>query len=263
MELLRKWHCSCLALLVLCIFTPFEARVLKTVSHHQGTLSQYNHTIAVILAQYASAVYTSDLDALIAWNCSRCDGLTKDFVMAELIVDVENCLQALVGVAEDLGAIVIAIRGTQENSIRNWLDDLFFRLSDLNYPGMSGALVHRGFYYAYHNTSLRPQILKAVRRIHKMNDQLSIMVTGHSMGGAISAFCALDLTVNYGAKDIHVVTFGQPRVGNAEFASQYSSLVPNTIRATHGNDIVPHLPPYCSIFTHRSYHHFPLEEIRH
>eukprot|EP00250_Pteridium_aquilinum_P010959 c19747_g2_i1 orf=51-536(+) len=115
---------------------------------------RYNHTLAQILVEYASAVYVNDLDSLIAWNCSRCDGLTKGFVLVELIVDVEHCLQAFVGVAEDLDAIVIAFRGTQENSIQNWMEDLYFKQLDLKYPGVSGAMVHRGFYTAYHNTTL-------------------------------------------------------------------------------------------------------------
>ncbi|CAI9283269.1 unnamed protein product [Lactuca saligna] len=48
----------------------------------------YNHTLATILVEYASA----------------------GFEVLELIVDVENCLQAFVGVADDLDAIVIAFR---------------------------------------------------------------------------------------------------------------------------------------------------------
>ncbi|GJY26512.1 uncharacterized Rho GTPase-activating protein isoform X1, partial [Tanacetum coccineum] len=36
-----------------------------------------------------------------------------------------NYLQAFVGVADDLNAIVIAFRGTQETSIHNWIEDLF------------------------------------------------------------------------------------------------------------------------------------------
>lgn len=55
------------------------------------------------------------------------------------------------------------------------------------------------------------------------------------------------------------MTFGQPRVGNAAFASYYSQLVPNTIRVTNDHDIVPHLPPYYRYFPQKTYHHFPRE----
>lgn len=57
------------------------------------------------------------------------------------------------------------------------------------------------------------------------------------------------------------MTFGQPRIGNAVFASYYSEVVPDTIRVTHGHDIVPHLPPYYYYFPQKTYHHFPREVI--
>uniref|UniRef100_A0A453HVW4 Uncharacterized protein n=1 Tax=Aegilops tauschii subsp. strangulata TaxID=200361 RepID=A0A453HVW4_AEGTS len=53
----------------------------------------YNSTLAHILVEYASAVYTSDLTSLLKWTCPRCEGHTKGFQMIEIIVDVEKCLQ--------------------------------------------------------------------------------------------------------------------------------------------------------------------------
>lgn len=55
--------------------------------------------------------------------------------------------------------------------------------------------MHHGFYSAYHNTTMRPGILNAVKRSKETYGDLKIIVTGHSMGGAMAAFCALDLTV--------------------------------------------------------------------
>ncbi|KAK8703959.1 hypothetical protein V6N13_047597 [Hibiscus sabdariffa] len=204
-------------------------------------------------------VYISDLTELFTWTCERCNGLTKGFEIIELVVDIENCLQAFVGVAKDLNAIVIAFRGTQEHSIQNWIEDLFWKQLDLNYPGMPDAMVHHGFYTAYHNTTIRHGILHAVKEAREFYGDLDIIVTGHSMGGAMASFCALDLTVNHEAKNVQVMTFGQPRIGNAAFASSYAQLVPNTIRVTNDHDIVPHLPPYYTFFPQKTYHHFPRE----
>lgn len=69
----------------------------------------------------------------------------------------------------------------------------------------------------------------------------------------------LYLQVNHEATSVQVMTFGQPRIGNAVFASYYSEFVPNTIRITNSHDIVPHLPPYYSYFPQKTYHHFPRE----
>ncbi|CAM8976270.1 unnamed protein product [Rhodiola kirilowii] len=79
------------------------------------------------------------------------------------------------------------------------------------------------------------------------------------MGGAMASLCGLDLAVNHDANEVQVITFGQPRIGNAAFASYYSQLVPNMIRVTNNHDIVPHLPPYYTHFPQKTYHHFPRE----
>ncbi|RDX69141.1 hypothetical protein CR513_51782, partial [Mucuna pruriens] len=239
------------------IWGKLELKVRHTKNHYQ-----YNHTLATILVEYASAVYLSDLTELFTWTCSRCDGLTKGFEIIELVVDVEHCLQAFVGVAEDPHAIIIAFRGTNEHSLQNWIEDLYWKQHDINYPGMDDAMVHRGFYTAYHNTTIRPAILDAVERAKKFYGDIQIIATGHSMGGAMASFCVLDLTVNQNEKNVQVMTFGQPRIGNAAFASLYSNLVPNTIRVTNGHDIVPHLPPYYYYLPQKTYHHFPRENLR-
>ncbi|XP_020103422.1 lipase-like isoform X2 [Ananas comosus] len=213
----------------------------------------------MILVEYSSAVTETDLTALFTWTCSRCNDLTKGFEVIELIVDVQHCLQAVVGVDHNLDAIIVAFRGTQENSIQNWVEDLLWKQLDLNYPGMPDAMVHRGFYSAYHNTTIRPAVISAVEKIRRSYGHIKIMVTGHSMGGALASFCALDLIVNEGIRNVELMTFGQPRVGNAAFASFFSKNVKHAIRVTHEQDIVPHLPPYYSYFPKKTYHHFPRE----
>ncbi|CAL9133136.1 unnamed protein product [Musa acuminata var. zebrina] len=244
-------------LVLIGLFVVSGGRVIKMKHEVEGPV--YNQTIVKILVEYASAVYMTDLTELFTWTCSRCNGLTKGFEMIELIVDVQNCLQAFVGVSPDLNSIIIAFRGTQEHSIRNWIEDLFWKQLDLNYPGMPDAMVHHGFYSAYHNTTLRHGILNAVQRAREAYGNVHIFVTGHSMGGALASFCALDLTIKHGIEDIQLVTFGQPRIGNAAFSNYFIRHVPHTVRVTHANDIVPHLPPYYSRFQRKTYHHFARE----
>lgn len=243
----------------LCLIAVSSGRGFKVKAMNKHHAAIYNHTLATILVEYASAVYVSDLTELFAWTCSRCNGLTKGFQMLELIVDVQRCLQAFVGVAQDLNAIVIAFRGTQERSLQNWIEDLYWKQLDISYPGMEDAMVHHGFYSAYHNTSLRPGVLSAVKGAKEFYGDIQIIVTGHSMGGAMAAFCGLDLAVHLGYQNISVMTFGQPRIGNAAFVSYYRERVPNTIRVTNRHDIVPHLPPYYPYLPHKTYRHFPRE----
>ncbi|XP_047332396.1 lipase-like isoform X2 [Impatiens glandulifera] len=197
---------------------------------------------------------------LFTWTCSRCKE-TKGFEMIELIVDVKHCLQAFVGFAKSLNAVIIAFRGTQLRSIQNWITDLDWCLSDINYQDTPEAKVHRGFYSAYHDTTIRPAVVNAVRKANELyGENINVFVTGHSMGGAMASFCALDLEMTGKAKNIKVYTYGMPRIGNGEFATFYTQHVPDTIRVTSERDIVPHLPPNFPYLDYQvTYRHFPRE----
>jgi hypothetical protein len=76
---------------------------------------------------------------------------------------------------------------------------------------------------------------------------------------SFSLNCLLRLQISFGSDNVHLMTFGQPRVGNAAFASYFAKYVPNTIRMTHQRDIVPHLPPYFFFLPQLTYRHFPRE----
>ncbi|GMP56768.1 hypothetical protein CsSME_00021122 [Camellia sinensis var. sinensis] len=93
----RRWLKIAILMSLLAMSCSRELKV-----KHKDNLPVYNHTIATILVEYASAVYLSDLTELFTWTCSRCDDLTEGFEVIELIVDVEHCLQGFVGVAKDL-----------------------------------------------------------------------------------------------------------------------------------------------------------------
>ncbi|XP_006645298.1 lipase-like [Oryza brachyantha] len=243
--------------LLVCLILVCSGREFTIQGHPPSAI--YNPKLAKTLVEYASAIYTADLTQLFTWTCNRCGDLIEGFEMMEIVVDVENCLQAYVGFASDINAVIVVFRGTQENSIQNWIEDLLWKQLDLDYPGMPEAMVHRGFYSAYHNTTIRDGVVNGIQKTRKLFGDVPIMVTGHSMGGAMASFCALDLVVNYGLDGVQLMTFGQPRIGNAAFASFFKKYLPHAIRVTHGHDIVPHLPPYFSFFPQKTYHHFPRE----
>ena len=63
---------------------------------------------------------------------------------------------------------------------------------------------------------MEPEIMTAVRDMLWNFQPKSILVTGHSLGGALAMFAAIEIknTAGYLGK-IRVYTLGQPRVGNA------------------------------------------------
>ncbi|NER00402.1 MAG: lipase family protein, partial [Cyanothece sp. SIO2G6] len=97
--------------------------------------------------------------------------------------------------------------------------------------------MHRGFVKAY--LSVRDAIHQ---HITTQNDT-SVVVTGHSLGGAIATLCALDLQYNFFDADaVKLYTFGCPRVGNADFRQSFSRRVPQSYRIINGMDIIPAMP---------------------
>ncbi|KAK5986358.1 Triacylglycerol lipase [Trichostrongylus colubriformis] len=68
--------------------------------------------------------------------------------------------------------------------------------------------------------------------------------TGHSLGGALATLAAAR-TAKQGLRTserITVYTYGEPRVGDAQFATNYDSMIKDSYRVVFRRDIVPHLP---------------------
>lgn len=133
-------------------------------------------------------------------------------------------------------AIIAAFRGSCD--LRNWIADLTF--PQTNYSKCQNCKVHAGFYIAYMEVS---SIVKAqVQLILSKYRSAEIYVTGHSLGAALSALAALDIKSTFGRVD-QLCNFGQPRVGNQQFADYLAAELPDTFRVIHYADLVPQLPP--------------------
>lgn len=130
--------------------------------------------------------------------------------------------------------IVLAFRGS--SSIRNFIADLNFAYVDF---GCSGCSAHAGFATAWREP--RSDILTALKATTAQYPSYKLVVTGHSLGGAVATLAAADLRSQGYAADLF--TYGSPRVGNGAFASWVSAQSGITARVTHVNDPVPRLPP--------------------
>lgn len=95
--------------------------------------------------------------------------------------------------------------------------------------------------------------MSAVSNLHNLYPSYEIWVTGHSLGAAMSIMCAAELAQE-GYTNVKVYNYGLPRVGDENFSSFYTSLVPDTYRLVNGHDIVPHLP-----LEAMGFHHVPTE----
>uniref|UniRef100_A0A0N5AF63 Lipase_3 domain-containing protein n=1 Tax=Syphacia muris TaxID=451379 RepID=A0A0N5AF63_9BILA len=71
-----------------------------------------------------------------------------------------------------------------------------------------------------------------------------IWVVGHSYGGALASLLALVLSqsnIMDSSVMLKLVTFGEPRIGDVEYAELHDKLLPYSFRIINKNDIVPTL----------------------
>jgi triacylglycerol lipase len=109
-----------------------------------------------------------------------------------------------------------------------------------NEGGSSGALMHSGFVESY--MSVRSKVHQYLNAHNGFTP--TVIVTGHSLGGAIATLCAVDVQYNFSDKitGIALYSFGAPRVGNRSFQESFNRRVPNSYRFVYGMDMVPALP---------------------
>ncbi|MEM6362508.1 MAG: lipase family protein [Bacteroidota bacterium] len=150
--------------------------------------------------------------------------------------------------------IVLALRGSQ--GMRDWQTTVNTRPRPFSIrpadgkefisSSYKGGKVHTGFFLEW--VSIERDILIQLDdwekvRIKKGQTLPPLLVTGHSLGGALATMAAASLQEN-GIKVTGVYTFGQPRVGDGKFSSHLNKKIAGKFfRFVNNNDVVPHLPP--------------------
>lgn len=172
------------------------------------------------------------------------------FIESELRVEtvcdrfVDRVMDVEVAVFRNGLDAVIVFRCT-DSSI-NWRSNFLFAPRTVAYNNSSSKIrVHTGFYQSY---------VGSVRGMLQgyMNRLASVVVVGHSLGGALATLCAVDLQYNFPSMAVSAMTFGSPRVGNRWFCSSYDRRVPHTWRYKYGGDVVCSVPLGIQGYSHVS-----------
>jgi triacylglycerol lipase len=152
-------------------------------------------------------------------------------------------------VAESGDAIIVAFRGTQPNRPMDWFVDA--RATRGNWDHNVGQ-VHDGFYNALRKVwgvALPKGEVLPKRLVNRGNK--TIWITGHSLGGALAELCAAQAMFVSKIPVQGVYTFGQPRVGNKDFAAAVNDKLGSGIyRFVNDRDIVPRVPLFTMGFCH-------------
>eukprot|EP01121_Diplochlamys_sp_Union-15-3_P012229 TRINITY_DN3636_c0_g1_i1.p1 TRINITY_DN3636_c0_g1~~TRINITY_DN3636_c0_g1_i1.p1 ORF type:complete len:294 (+),score=48.78 TRINITY_DN3636_c0_g1_i1:85-966(+) len=167
------------------------------------------------------------------WDCYWCNTTTK---VTQIFSDSTTNTYGWIGISGN--TIVLSFRGTEGQSIQNWITDLESALH-VPYPSISGATVAKGFYDAF--STISGAVISEAKKMISSYPGATILVTGHSLGAALSTLCAVTLVQN-GFENVILRNFGAPRVGNTAFANWADQNVHGAYRVTNQHDIVPHLP---------------------
>ncbi|GMI78031.1 DAD1-like seeding establishment-related lipase [Hibiscus trionum] len=144
--------------------------------------------------------------------------------------------------------ILVAWRGTKTDS--EWIMNANAtpkRATELFGP-TTEAMVHSGFLSLY--TNARKQVLDAVSELVNkyQNEEISITVTGYSLGAALATLTAMDIVANKRNKSFMVTAFvyGGPRVGTTGLKKEFKNLGVggrlHLLRIQNYSDTVPQVP---------------------
>ena len=147
-------------------------------------------------------------------------------------------LDSLIAYRESKKQLVVAFSGT--SSIKQSIYDLRFR--KLPHPVCRGCGVHSGFWRIY--KGIRSRALEGISEGMKMYEVKELVVTGHSLGGAVASLLAFDLLT---AEDVprslldgvilKLVGFGSPRAGDRKLVKVWRDAVAQR-KEKHGEDSV-------------------------
>jgi len=130
--------------------------------------------------------------------------------------------------------IVVAFRGT--DAPRDWLEDGHFKLVATEF---FHGQIHAGFLRQYGRIS--EELRERVQALREEFPEAALVVSGHSLGGALAYLAALELALWGSVAALY--TFAAPRLGDVAFARQVEETFPNAIRVVVKGDLVPRVPP--------------------
>ncbi|KAJ7436324.1 alpha/beta-hydrolase [Mycena latifolia] len=240
-----------LALVKRGVSTPLSARDDATTTLTDADIQSRD---LISIAAFAAAAYCVRAGL---WNCGDACDKIPDTQLVFTIGDDAATPDVYVAYSQSRNQIIVGHEGTDPSQILSVENDIHFSptplLTVLNAAGTpDGIEVHNGFQTAWVQTSTL--VLGAVQQVQAQVPDASILVTGHSLGAAISLLDAIFLKQQLPSNtSIEVVGFGRPRVGNPAFANWVDSMfgTKNTFVVSR-DDPVPHVPLLIQGFQHES-----------
>jgi hypothetical protein len=195
------------------------------------------------LSQFANIAYSplpttyifDNLDLLMEadFPLEGYDALQGTMLVSVIRGKVAN-LGAYVAYRPATRQLVVGISGT--SNISQALQDL--ETLKHKHPAGEGCAVHAGFWKMY--KGIKPEVIDAVKKGLCDYDVTELVLTGHSLGGALSYLLAIDLLVPGGLElptglALKLAAFGSPRCGNVRMLQMWVDLT-KKYRAQNGEE---------------------------
>eukprot|EP00924_Labyrinthula_sp_SR-Ha-C_P004373 snap_masked-scaffold_3-processed-gene-21.48-mRNA-1 protein AED:1.00 eAED:1.00 QI:0/-1/0/0/-1/1/1/0/307 len=181
--------------------------------------------------------------SFLNWNCNYCTRQITPQPRRLNRLDNRRVFnggddKAILGYDSAEDRIVVAFRNTQDSA--QFLTNLDLDL--VVPPYCSSCRVGESFLNAFYEVG--QDVLDAINDLSNQVGTNDILLTGHSLGGAMMHHCAGFLRQIYGNRfNIVGYTFGAPRVGNDDFADWFANEFPNWFRVVNYNDPIPNIIP--------------------
>ena len=133
-----------------------------------------------------------------------------------------------------------------------WYEDFQRNLEPI---GLGDSLVEHDFLSIYtsksestryNKSSASEQVMKEVIKLVKFykgrGKEVSLTITGHSLGGALALLNAYEAATTLPGLPVSLISFGAPRVGNSAFRDKLGELGVKTLRVVIKQDLVPRMP---------------------
>ena len=180
-------------------------------------LSTYNEATSREYWSYNTVAYCKP-EKILGWEVGKAVSFYPQMTEIRVYENKGTDNLGFLAYNPETQTIVLSFRGSNRNSFQNWvLQNInMFRTSYLN-PQCAGCFVHRGFYQAYNNLPVSDMMFD-IKALKSKYPNAKVVITGHSLGAAMANFAYLDACDTISQVDL-IITYGAPRVGNAEFAT--------------------------------------------
>ncbi|KAH6584620.1 hypothetical protein BASA61_007331 [Batrachochytrium salamandrivorans] len=228
--------------------TTFSPELVNLSKRAQSVVDANTVSRMSKFMQYSAAAYFNNVSVSGKWECGVvCEGDTKDTVIQTVFLQTSGKNTAgIVAVQPSSKTIVVAFRGAVDLSdwITNiqftkwpapWLNDGDVSTNHKRVPFPKDLEIHSGFLTAY--LDIRSLMMTSIKTAQKKYPGFKLVFTGD-------------------ASYVSVYSYGEPRIGNSQWADWFDNLSITSYRVTSQGDPVPRLPPSMMGYSHTKQEYF-------